>query len=173
MLEKDMRRLKMGDSSALVDIYKETKKAVFAVCYTMVRDYSLAEDMMQDTYLRVDRYIAHYKEQYKAKAWILRIAKNICLNEIKKRKREVFSESAIDKQQGFEEIKAHDESGIIAAVIKNLKENESQIVLMHTLGDISLKEIAQLTGKPSATIRWQYNNALKKLRKRIKQEDVL
>lgn len=173
MLEGYMLRLKQGDSSALADIYKNTRKAVFAVCYTMVRDYSLAQDMMQDTYLRVDKYINRYKEQYKAKAWILRIARNLCLNEINRRKREIASPSAIDKRQKYEELKAYDESGIIAQVVKNLNQNESKIVLMHTLGDISLKEIAQLTGRPSATIRWQYNNALKKLRKRIRQEDVL
>ncbi|MGI6702097.1 MAG: RNA polymerase sigma factor [Christensenellales bacterium] len=174
MLENHLRRLGQGDISALADVYKIMRKAVFSVCYTMMRDYSLAEDMMQDTFLRVNHYIKHYKEREKAKAWILRIAKNVCLNELKKRKREVFSEYSIDRyNKGTTEITAYDESGIISAVNKYLNENESRIVLMHTIGDISLKDIAELLQKPQGTVRWQYNNALNKLRKMIKKEELL
>lgn len=174
MLEVFMNKLRQGDISALADIYKITRKAVFSVCYTMMRDYSLAEDMMQDTFLRVNKYIHHYNERDKARAWILKIAKNVCLNELKKRKREVYTGyTSIDAfNKDTDDLTAYDESGIISAVNKHLNENESKIVLMHTIGDISLKEIAQLLEKPSGTVRWQYNNALNKLRKILKKEEL-
>lgn len=174
MLENHMRKLGQGDISALADVYRIMRKAVFSVCYTMMRDYSLAEDMMQDTFLRINKYIRHYNEQEKAKAWILKIAKNVCLNELKKRKREVFSEYSMDRyNKETTDIKTYDESGIISAVNKHLNENESKIVLMHTIGDISLKDIAELLQKPKGTVRWQYNNALNKLRKILKKEELL
>lgn len=169
-----MKKLRQGDISALADVYKETSRAVFSVCYTMLHDYSLAEDIMQDTFLRVNKYINYYKEQDKPKAWILRIAKNLCINEIKKRKREVYTDWQMDVyKHPTTDIKISDESGIIQSVKKYLDENESAIVLMHTIGDISLKDIAELLEKPSGTVRWQYNNALKKLRRNIKKEELI
>jgi RNA polymerase sigma-70 factor (ECF subfamily) len=138
-----------------------------------MRDYSLAEDMMQDTFLKVKYNINYYKSGTNPKAWINSIAKNVCLNELKRRKREVFVDfnSREDLNITYD-MKVHDESGIITLVMKYLNKNESQIVLMHTLGDISLKEIAAILEKPQGTIRWQYNNSLSKLRKIIKREEL-
>ena len=174
MLEKDMKELRQGKSSALANIYEETKKSVFSICYSLMYDYSLAEDMMQDTYIKVRDNIDKYKPNTNAKSWINVIARNICLNELKKRNREVSVDfSKRPDNRGYDDIKIHDESGIISIVVRQLDENESRIVLMHTLGDISLKEIARLIEKPQGTVRWQYSNALKKLRKNLKKEELL
>lgn len=173
MIEKEMYELRQGKSSALADIYKETSKSVFSICFSMMRDYSLAEDMMQDTFVKVKINILQYQPGTNAKAWINTIARNVCLNELKKRKREVFVDFLVREDiKGSYDIRTRDESGIIAAVVNNLDAYESQIVLMHTLGDISLKEIAALLEKPQGTIRWQYNSALNKLRKILKKEEL-
>jgi len=173
MLEKDIDELRQGNDSALANIYKETRKSVFSICFTLMHDYSLAEDMMQDTYIKIKDNINQYKSNTNPKAWINVIARNICLNELKKRKKELITDFFQREDiRVYDDIKIHDESGIIATVVRVLNENESKIVLMHTLGDISLKEIAGLLKKPEGTIRWQYNNSLKKLRKKIDKEDL-
>lgn len=168
-----MNELRQGNSSALENIYRETSKSVFSICYSMMRNYHTAEDMMQDTFLKISSNINFYKPNTNAKAWINTIAKNSCLNELKKRKREVFHDfEKYEKTDINSNIKIYDETGIISIVMKNLNENESQIILMHTIGDISLKEIARLKEKSAGTIRWQYNNALTKLRKIIEKEGL-
>lgn len=172
MLEKAMRQLRQGDGSALAVIYTDMKNAVFAVCFAIMRDYQLAEDMMQDTFLRLKNRIDLYNEGTNARTWILTLAKNICLNELKRRKREVASDFESLSIADSGKLRAHDESGVISAVIKNLGPAESKIVLMHTVGGISLKEIAGIFHKPQGTVRWQYNNALKKLRKILKREEL-
>ena len=48
-----------------------------------------------------------------------------------------------------------------------MSDNELKIVMMHTIGGIKLKEIAQILQSPQGTVRWQYNNALNKLRKNL------
>ena len=138
-----------------------------------MRDYSLAEDMMQDTYIKLRDNIEQYQSGTNAKSWINVIARNTCLNELKKRNRETsINFSSRDDIRGYDDIKIYDETGIIASVMKILNANESKIVLMHTLGDISLKEISNLLKKPQGTIRWQYANALGKLRKNINKEEL-
>ncbi len=169
-----MQALKQGESSALEPIYNGTKKAVFAVCYSYLKDYARAEDLMQDTYVCVKRFIGGYRENTNPQAWILAIAKNLCLNELKKRGREIFVDffERPDLVPDETEIAVRDETGIIRLAEKHLDENEFKIVMMHTIGGVTLAEIAQVFGKPQGTVRWQYNNALKKLRKIIKKEGL-
>ena len=85
MIEKYMNELRQGDSSALEYIYRQTSKSVFSICYSIMRNYHIAEDMMQDTFLKVRSNVDAYQKGTNAKAWINRIAKNICLNELKRR----------------------------------------------------------------------------------------
>lgn len=172
MLEQAMQELRRGVSSALETIYNQTKDAVFSLCLSYMKNYQAAEDMMHDTYINVRKYITHYKENGNPKAWIMTIAKNLCLNELKKYKREVPLSEDMQLESDYK-LKARDESGIIALTLKILKKHESRIVMMHSVGDIPLKEIASILNKPYATVRWQYANAINKLRKEIEKRELL
>ena len=59
----------------------------------------------------------------------------------------------------------HDESGIIALSEKILNENEFRIVILHAVNEVKFKDIAKIVGGLETTVRWQYNNAIKKVRK--------
>ena len=166
-----MALIKRGSGPALEQLYNQTKKAVFSVCYSYLKNYPLAEDLSQDTYVCVKKYIGHYRDDTKPLAWILTIAKNLCLNEIKKRGREVFVDFSErpDLIPDCTELKIKDETGIIRLAKKILDGNEFKIVMMHAVGCVRLKEIAELLASPEGTVRWQYNNALKKLKKNNRQ----
>jgi RNA polymerase sigma-70 factor (ECF subfamily) len=168
MINKHLTRLRQGDNSALTDIYNLTKNAVFSICYSYMRNYQTAQDLMQDTYVNIIKHILKFKDGYNGRAWIHTIAKNLCLNELKKRKRETCVDFSLrdDLAGGYEQA-LPDESGIIALACKVLSDNELKIVMMHTIGGIKLKEIAQILQSPQGTVRWQYNNALNKLRKNL------
>ena len=169
MLDKHLKKLRQGDHSALTEIYNLTKDTVFSICYSYMRDYQTAQDMMQDTYVNVMRYILYYKDGTSGKAWINVIAKNLCLNELKKRKREVPTDfSTREDLGGSYDTHMPDESGIIKLAKKVLNDNELKIVLMHTIGGLKFWEIANILQHPQGTVRWQYNNALKKIKSNLK-----
>lgn len=86
MINKHLTRLRQGDNSALTDIYNLTKNAVFSICYSYMRNYQTAQDLMQDTYVNIIKHILKFKDGYNGRAWIHTIAKNLCLNELKKEK---------------------------------------------------------------------------------------
>ncbi|MEG1608680.1 MAG: RNA polymerase sigma factor, partial [Clostridia bacterium] len=112
-----------------------------------------------------------YADGTNARAWINTISRNLALNVYKKRKKECLVD--FEEKDCFGESKemlARDETGIIAMTLKVLDKNESDIVLMHTIGEIKLVEIAKMMNKSSATVRWQYNNALNKLRKFVEEQ---
>ncbi len=173
MFEGLMQRLRQGDNSALDRIYLETKNSVYAICYSYTKNAADAQDLMQDTYVNIMKYILHYKQGSNPKAWILQIAKNLCINFCKKSKREVSVDISHAYQlAGSKGVVASDESGIIKLASKVLDEKELKIVLLYTIADMTHEEISKILKINSATVRWKYRNALNKLRKQVKKEDI-
>ena len=81
-----------GDNAAFEKIYALTKRGVYAFLYTYFHNAPDTEDAMQTVYLRIKKGIGTYKTGANPNAWLLQIAKNHALNELKKKKREVLSE---------------------------------------------------------------------------------
>ena len=87
MLDKLIKRLNSGDYDAFEKIYDATRKGVYYVALSVLRERSLAEDVMQSTYIKVLKNASQYKQGTNASAWILTIAKNEALNLKKYRRR--------------------------------------------------------------------------------------
>lgn len=138
--------------------------------FSITRNYSNSQDLMQDTFIKVKKYILYYKPKTNPKAWILTIAKNTCYNFLKSRKNEQLTdfEMDIEDQNSF---KIYDETGIISLAKTILKKTELQIVLLHTIGDIKFKDIAKTLKINFATVRWKYNVAIKKIQKAYEKEE--
>ena len=88
-LEKAIAALQKGDSNALGDIYVLTSKGIFTFVLPILHDYQIAEDVMQQTYISCYDNIQSYRLGTSARNWLLTIAKNAALSELKKRNREV------------------------------------------------------------------------------------
>ena len=95
----------------------------------------------------------------------MQTAKNLSLNIIKKNKRRNYS---FDMETVSE---TENDTGQDDTVMKVMREvlnpKEMEIVLMHSLYDMTHKEIAKQLGKPLGTITWAYNNAIKKLKEAL------
>ena len=173
-IEKKMELLRQGNISALEQIYLQTKNAVFAIVFSVTKNYHISEELMQETYLKICKNINQYIKGTNANFWINSIAKNLAINAYNRRKFENLTD--FGERSDFHidiDLKIKDESGIFKLMSEILDENEYNIVLMHALGGIKLREIASLLGKPQGTIRWQYNNALKKLKKILKNKEEI
>lgn len=170
-MEEEMLKLQQNDNLALEKIYLEMKNSVFALCFSILKNYSSAQDVMQDTFMNVKKYALKYKPNTNAKAWILTIAKNSCYNVLKKQKREVVTDFSLDIKDD-KPLKLHDETGIIAKTTQILIGSELQIVLLHTLAGVPLKDLSKQLGLPEGTVRWKYHNALKKLQNKLQKEEA-
>lgn len=168
-VDEYLKRIKQGESSALADLYELTAKKLYSLCYTYMHNHHDSEDALSETYLAIVRNL----EKYKGKSgynWIYTIAKNICLNMLLKNSRaesvDFEDEETVNSLPVLysDEIKIYDESGIIAFSEKLLGENEFRIVIMHAVNEMRFAEIAQIIGGLESTVRWQYNNAIKKIK---------
>lgn len=169
-LDREMLKLQQGDEGAFERIYNETKRGLFAFILSIARDYHLAEDMMQTSYIRLRTTISSYRAGSNAYAWLYTIAKNATLNEINRRKRESVTDTFEDEGK-FGSYDMDDVDSPVTRVMNRvLNDGERQIVTLHVISGFKHREIAEMLSKPLGTVLWTYNNALSKMKKELQKE---
>lgn len=148
------------------EFYNLTKNKVFYMAYSILQDYHLSEDILQDTYVKFLKHKNKVKVDGNILSYLLEISKNLSLNYVNKHKKVVNIDNIIFKyeeqyQEEFEELK------LVKDMKKILNENEFQIVILKIINELTNNEIAQLLNKPLGTVLWTYNNAIKKLRRNL------
>lgn len=168
-LERYIRQLKSGDKDAFDKIYELTYRKIFFVVLPILKDRSLTEDIMQDTYLKFLEKLYEYKAK-NSLAYILTIAKNLAFNEYKKRKREIKTYDSDMDNFSFDsylDITAENEE-LIKNALSVLNNTERNVFLLHNLENLKHREISIILNKPIGTITWIYQEAIKKMRKYLK-----
>ena len=163
-LDRLLHSVANGDNKAFERLYLETKRGVFAFLYTYFHHYEDTEDAMQTVYLKIKLNIDKYKPGTNARAWILQIAKNYALNEIKKSGRIVYT----DNVDYFEDETAVSSLGVMDAMKRVLNEEEQRIVTLHVLWGYKHREIADILGCPTGTVTSKYKRSVEKLKTVIK-----
>lgn len=169
-LENSLMKLQDGNLDGLREIYEQTSKGVFTFILPIIRDYQLAEDIMQDTYVKVNDKIREYQPGTNGKNWILTIAKNLAFDELRKRKHEEFTDFDDEREDlGCYSLSDSVDTPTIQLANKVLSPDEMKIVMLFAVGDYKHREIAKMMNLPLGTVTWKYHNALAKLRKAMKK----
>lgn len=163
-----------GDREAFRRLYENTDKAIYGYILSLTKNESDAEEIMQETYMKVWTSAASYEAQGKPLAWMFTIARNLCFMRFRDRKREA--------QMSLEDLPG-DAGGEISTSLENLPEKlaldaalnhlsaeEREIVLLHAGAGLKHREIAQSLEMPLATVLSKYNRAMKKLQKILGEE---
>ena len=159
-----VKQLQNGDMSVFDEIYYDTKSIVYYTILNILKDSSLSEDIMQDAYLKALEKIHSYKPSYSFKAWIVTIARNLAINEYNKRKREFKVDPTVDEFIFGSVESTSEKETIVKEMLETIKESEREIVIMHVIGDLKHRQIAEILNKPIGTVTWTYNEAIKKLK---------
>ncbi len=163
-----IRHLKDGDEEYFDEFFQLTKNLVYYTAFSILKDYSLSEDILQETYLIFLQNIKRVKEKENIVAYLSKIAKNLSLNMVKKRGREVELDYDIKSTDQYSTSLNED----LLKIMKNvLRDDEFRIVILHLVNQYTHKEISKLLNKPLGTITWAYNNAIEKLRRVMKNGD--
>lgn len=168
-LDRYIKRFINGDASAFDEIYNRTRKSVYYVALSILRDKALAEDVMQTTYMRVLKNIQGYTLGTNASAWIIKIAKNEALNIKKVRMRE----QSVDEHENLTlfGVSEPDTYGELTDLAKQLLvDDEFLILMLVTACGYKRKEIGKMLDMPIPTVTWKYQNALLKLRNALEKE---
>lgn len=168
-LEALIARLAQGETAAMGPIYDMTASAVYAYALTLLKHPFDAEDVLHDCYLRLYSAAGSYKPRGKPMAYLMTIARNLCLDRLQERGRQTeLSEEAWEQLLRVEELPDNLQA---AEWLQALRDEEQQIVVLHALAGWKHREIAGFLKLPLATVLSKYNRALKKLRNVIAERN--
>ncbi len=170
-VDRYLTEIRAGSPEAMEKLYDCVSKPLFALCYGYFHNAHDSEDALQEAFLTIKRKIEMYNGT-SGFNWVYTITKNICLKTLQRSGRVQpvdFTDSlTVDKYYGDSSTEgpvAFDESGIIKLSRQILNDNEYEILIFHAVYGMPFKEIASFTGRIEATVRWQYHNAITKVRK--------
>ncbi|MCB0540795.1 MAG: sigma-70 family RNA polymerase sigma factor [Chitinophagales bacterium] len=173
-----------GDESALQTLIIKHKEKVFTSILMFTKDKYLAEDLFQDTFIKViDKLKAgKYKEEGKFLPWVMRMAYNICIDHYRKSKRKPKLTNA-DGFDIFDILPLADSSpedvmmdgqskNRVRRLLDELPEEQKEVVLLRHYYDFSFKEISELTGVSINTALGRMRYSLINLRKIVAEKQI-
>jgi len=175
-----------GDQYSLEILIKRHKGRVFSYILLIVKKQELAEDIFQETFIKVIRSLKRgkYIENGKFVSWVLRISHNLIIDHFRKEKlKGTVSNDSLDidifNSQKFSEDTIEDQminSQILSEVkdlIKELPDDQQQVIIMRHYLDLSFKEIAEQTDVSINTALGRMRYALINLRKLVEQKKLI
>ncbi len=159
-----------GDQRALCALYAQTSAAVYGYALSIVKNRHDAEDVMQETYMKLCAAACQYRAMGKPMAWILTIARNQALMKLRAKRHEAAAEPmTLDAITGSDPGIAHEDRLVLMASLQTLSDEERQVVTLHALSGLKHREIASLMGLPLSTVLSKYHRALKKLKRALRE----
>ncbi|MCI1945173.1 RNA polymerase sigma factor [Clostridium luticellarii] len=139
---------------------------IFRYCLWHTPNRQTAEDAVQETFLKMARYFKKYVHNGNFRAYIYKIASNVCTDIWRKKKTEPLPEDLPCREQGFEEV----ESALdLKDLVQKLPEKRREIVLLRFAQNLSLREIAEIENIPLRTVQSRLRSALKQIEKDIRK----
>lgn len=182
--DKDLVHLYVsGDESALAILLSRHKSKIYTSIYLLVKDRYLAEDIFQDTFIKVINTLkgGKYNEEGKFLPWVMRIAHNLVIDHFRKEKRtptitnsegfDIFDVIGVSEESTEDKLLREQSHSDLRALIQKLPEEQKEVLIMRHYADLSFKEIADLTGVSINTALGRMRYALNNLRRMIQEKE--
>lgn len=164
-----MKRIKKGDKSALHEIYEAYIGYIYSVVFQVVLNREDAEDVTSEFFIRLMKLGGTYRSGSGHRAWMAAIARNMAIDLLRKRKREVLTDdfsSSVPEQAASDDVEGEVLSDMsLKEALETLVPAEREIVNLKIMGGLTFREIADILKQPLGTVTWRYQNAVKKLRR--------
>jgi RNA polymerase sigma-70 factor (ECF subfamily) len=170
-----------GDRRAfaeLVDLYKDK---IFYLAYRMLSNRQEAEDAVQETFMRVFVNLERYDEAQKFSTWIFRIATNLCIDRLRKRKQTYSLDADLPDGDGNDwhamlegneptpekQLVVSETREQVREAIDSLPEKYKSVVVLRYLHDMSLQEIGDVLDMPVTTVKTRVHRGREFLRGKL------
>lgn len=176
-----MARVARGRQDAFEYLLSRYEDAVVTFCYAFVGSRETAEDLAQETFLRVYRSAPRYKPLAKFTTWLYRIAANLCINEIHKCKlrraisldepmgpdadgTRVVERIASPEAQPLSEVEKREAHALVEKAIARLPEDQRATLVLVEYHHLSYREISDILGVTVSAIKMRVKRARETLR---------
>lgn len=178
-------RYLQGDEKSLELLISRHKQKIFGFVYSKVFNKQLAEDIFQDTFIKVIRTLkkGNYREDGKFLPWVLRIAQNLVIDHFRKIKRiprfertdafdifTVLGDDSANIEATLIQTELHQQ---LTEMIKELPQEQKEVLVFRIYNELSFKEISEKTGVSINTVLGRMRYALINLRKLVSQKALV
>jgi RNA polymerase sigma-70 factor (ECF subfamily) len=180
-----VRLAQQGRELAFRELVRRYERPVFSLVFRMVRDRETAEDLAQDAFVKVLNHIDRYSPEFKFSSWLFKIANNVAIDHLRRRKLDTISidgsphattaseveastlELASEQESALDEMEAKELGSAIERAIARLRpEYRACIMLRHVEGR-SYEEIAATLDLPLGTVKTYIHRGRHELRKAL------
>lgn len=137
---------------------------LYGIAFLFVKNQTETEDIVHNAIYKLLNLKPELFPETYVSTWLYTFMKNEALTYLRKEKSAVSIDEIIDIGKEDQKIENYVDTDTYYSMIKNLSEEQRQIVTLKVLGGYTHKEIAQMLGKPIGTVQWIYNTSIKKLR---------
>jgi RNA polymerase sigma-70 factor (ECF subfamily) len=173
---------KAGKETAYRELLRRYERPVFSLIYRMVRDRALAEDLAQETFVKVLNALESYRPEYKFSSWVFKIANNAAIDQLRRREVDTLSLDgapdartadeveatalqAVDRQESpLAELEARELGSQIEVAVGKLRPEYRTCILLRHVEGRSYEEIAEVMDLPLGTVKTYIHRARLELR---------
>ena len=183
----DKKLVKMymtGNDNALAELITRHKNKIFTAIFLFVKDQILAEDIFQDTFIKVIETLRRgkYSEEGKFLPWVLRIAYNLCIDHYRKVKRtptitnsegyDIFKVLKFTEETAEDNMIKDQTRAKVRSLINELPAEQKEVVILRHYAELSFKEISEITNVSINTALGRMRYALINMRKAITEKQI-
>ncbi len=168
-----MALVRGGDTRAFADLYERHRTAVFTFLVRLTGNYHLAEDLLQETFMRVYRGRDAYQPSGKFRAWLFTIARRLVVDHYRRERIVWEQEPEAIEAAGHAEhrVETHELLERVERALKKLSPAQREIIVLSRFAGMGADEIASVTGSTAGTVRVALHRALRLLRALIDPRD--
>ena len=174
-----------GRESAYRELVRRYERPVFSLIYRMVRDRETAEDLAQDTFIKVLNNVERYRPEFKFSSWLFKIANNVAIDHLRRRQLDTIStdgsrhattaseveatsfEVVETGQNALEQLTSRELGIAIERAVGQLRPQYRSCILLRHVEGRSYEEIAQMLDLPLGTVKTYIHRARHELRREL------
>lgn len=182
LLKRKIKKVKKGDQDAFADIVEYHKDKLYQLCYRMLGNREEAQDAAQEAFIRAYVNIHSYDSSKNFSTWLYRIATNLCIDKIRKKKPDyyldaevagteglnMYSQIAADQALPEDELERGELQDLIQSEILKLPEKYRTVIVLKYIDELSLKEISEILELPIGTVKTRIHRGREALRNRLR-----
>lgn len=182
LIKKRIKQVLKGDQSAYGEIVEIYKDKVFQLCYRILGNRHEAEDMAQEAFIRAYINIASFNIDLKFSTWLYRIATNLCIDRIRKKKPDYYLDAEVSGTDGLtmysqiasdttlpeDEVESLELQETIQREITKLPEKYRSVIVLKYIEELSLNEISEILDIPLGTVKTRIHRGREALRHQLR-----
>lgn len=182
LVKKRIKQVLKGDQNAFGDIIEIYKDKVFQICFRMLGNRHEAEDIAQEAFIRAYVNISRFNIELKFSTWLFRIATNLCIDRIRKKKPDYYLDAEVPGTDGLnmysqissntrlpeEDVERLELQALIQSEISKLPEKYRSVIVLKYIEELSLNEISEILELPLGTVKTRIHRGREALRKQLR-----